>query len=358
MNKEIIRRKTREVKIGKIKIGGNNPIAIQSMTNTDTKDVKSTIAQIKRLEKLGCEIIRVSVPDMKSAEALKKIKKGINLPLVADIHFDWKLAIASIENGADKIRINPGNIGDKEKVGQVVKAAKKYKKVIRIGVNSGSLERDILEKYKDKITAEGLVESTLRSIKLVESFNFKDIVVSIKSSDVLLTIKTGKLLAKKGDWPFHLGVTEAGRAETGIVKSSLGIGALLLDGIGDTIRVSLSGPPEQEVKTGWDILKSLNLRKRGLEIVSCPTCSRTKIPVEELAKNVEKIAEKFGTKPLKIAIMGCIVNGLGEAKDADISFVGMENNKAGYFKKGKFVCYKEKEKLNNFIKKAINELKE
>ncbi len=347
------KRKTRKIKVGNLFIGGNSPIIVQSMTNTDTKDIKATVFQIKRLEKLGCEIIRVSVPDIESAKALKKIKRQITIPLVADIHFDYKLAIASIENGADKIRINPGNIGSKEKVGEIIKIAKKNKISIRIGINSGSLERDILKKYNDKVTAQGLVESTLRSIKLVESFNFKDIIVSIKAPNVLLTIETCQLLAQKGDWPIHLGITEAGRSDAGIVKSSLGIGYLLLQGIGDTIRVSLSGPPEQEVKVGWDILKSLNLRKRGVEIISCPTCARTKIPVEQIAQYIEETGEDFIEKPIKIAVMGCVVNGLGEAKESDFAFVGMENKKIGFFKNGKFVCYQNPLKFKKFIKKNV-----
>jgi len=353
MKIEIPRRKTREIKIGHLKLGGNNPILVQSMTNTDTKDSKATIDQIKRLEKAGCEIIRVSVPDQESALALKEIKKNISIPLVADIHFDWKMAIESIRNGADKIRINPGNIGDEEKVRLIAEEAKKNNVGIRVGINSGSLQKDILHKYNDKVTPEGLVESAIRSINLLEKFGIKDIVVSIKSTDVLTTIKSHEILADKGDWPFHLGITEAGIARTGIVKSSLGIGGLLLNGIGDTVRVSLSGDPEEEVKVGWEILKSLGLRERGLTVISCPTCSRTKIPVEGIAKYLENNSDSFGDKPIKIAVMGCIVNGLGEAKEADLAFVGIEKGKASFFKKGEFIENLEPDKINDFIKDLI-----
>ncbi len=354
MKPNIIRRKSRAVRVGDLKVGGKNPILIQSMTNTDTKDVKATIDQIKRLQKAGCEIIRVSVPDKESALALKEIKKGIDMPLVADIHFDWQLALESIKNGADEIRINPGNIGDKEKVMAIAKSAKKNKIAIRVGINGGSLQRDILHKYKDKVTPEGLVESALRSIKLLEDCNFKDIIISIKSTDVLTTIKSHQLLAEKGDWPFHIGITEAGRARAGIVKSSLGIGGLLMSGLGDTVRVSLSGDPEEEVKVGWDILKSLKLREKGLSIISCPTCSRTKIPVEQIAKFLEDNSDEFEKEPIKIAVMGCIVNGLGEAKEADLAFVGIENGKASFFRKGKFVKNLDPNKIISFIKELIS----
>ncbi len=354
MKSSIVRRKSRVIKIGDLRIGGKNPILVQSMTNTDTKDVKATIDQIKRLQKAGCEIIRVSVPDKESALALKAIKKEIDIPLVADIHFDWQLALRAIKNGADKIRINPGNIGDKENIMAIAKEAKKNKVAIRVGINGGSLQRDILHKYKDKVTPEGLVESALRSIKLLEDCNFKDIVVSIKSTDVLTTIKSHQLLAEKGDWPFHLGITEAGRARTGIVKSSLGIGGLLINGIGDTLRVSLSGDPEEEVKVGWDMLKSLGLREKGLSIISCPTCSRTKIPVEKIAKFLEDNSDKFEKEPIKIAVMGCIVNGLGESREADLAFVGIENGKASFFKKGKFIKNLDPNKIDSFVKELIN----
>lgn len=349
----IKRRKTRVVRIGSVNTGGDNPISVQSMTNTDTKDIKATINQIEKLVKAGCEIIRVSVPDIKSAEALGEIKKKISIPVVADIHFDWELAIASIKNGADGIRINPGNIGSEEKVRVIAEEAKKKGIAIRVGINSGSLQKDILEKYNDKVTPEGLAESALRSIRMLEKSGFKDIIVSIKSTDVLSTIRSHEILVKEGDWPFHLGITEAGRARTGIVKSALGIGGLLLSGIGDTIRVSLSGDPTEEVKVGWEILKSLGLRSRGLTVISCPTCARTKIPVEKIAIHLENLSEDFGSQPIKIAVMGCIVNGLGEAQEADMAFVGIEKSKASFFKKGEFVQNIASEKIISFIDDLI-----
>jgi len=314
---KIKRRKTRLIKVGNVKIGGKSPISVQSMTNTDTKDIKATVKQIKELEKAGCEIIRVAAPDMESAKAIKKIKRQINIPLVADIHFDYRIAIESINQGADKVRINPGNIGGsassprerKKRVKAIVEAAKERNIPIRIGINSGSLEWDLLKKYQEKVPAEALVESALRSIRLLEGFNFKDIVVALKSTDVLTTVRAYEILAKKGNWPFHLGITEAGRARTGIVKSSIGIGSLLLKGIGDTIRVSLSGPPLEEVKVGWEILKDLSLRERGLTVISCPTCARTKIPVAEIAEYIEGFSDLI-KKPTKIAVMGCLPKGI------------------------------------------------
>ncbi len=353
---DIKRRKTRIVRIGNLEIGGKNPILIQSMTNTDTRNVKSTVSQIKKLEKAGCEIIRVSVPDMESAKALKKIKDKISIPLVADIHFDWRLAVESINQGADKIRINPGNIGDEEGIKSIVKVAKKKKVAIRVGINSGSLQKDILEKYGDKVTSEGMAESAIRSVSMLEKLKFRDIVVSVKSTDVLITVGCYKILSDKGDWPLHLGITESGRAMAGIVKSSMGIGSLLLDGIGDTIRVSLSGDPVEEVKAGWEILKSAGLRERGLSIVSCPTCARTKIPVEKISICLESLSERIGREPIKIAVMGCIVNGLGEAKEADLAFVGIEKGKASFFRKGKFICNINPKEIIPFVKK-INDYK-
>ncbi len=347
------RKKTRVVRVGNLKIGGKNPVLVQSMTNTDTKDVKATVRQIKSLEKAGCEIIRVSVPDIESAKSLGKIKKQISIPLVADIHFDWWLAVESIKQGVDKVRINPGNIGDKDKVAEIVKIAKKKKVAIRVGINSGSLQKDILKKYKDKVTSKGMAESALRSIKLLEDLKFKDIVVSVKSADVLTAVDCYKILSNKGDWPLHLGITESGRSLPGIVKSSVGIGALLLEGIGDTIRVSLSGDPIDEVKTAWEILKSAKARERGLVVVSCPTCARTKIPVEEISICLESFSDETNLKPLKIAVMGCIVNGLGEAKNTDFAFVGIEEGKASFFEKGKFVCNIDSQKIIPFVKKLI-----
>jgi len=349
----ILRRKTRIVGVGNIKVGGKNPILVQSMTNTDTKDIKATIGQAKALEKAGCEIIRVSVPDMDSARALKRIREKISVPLVADIHFDWKLAVESISQGADKIRINPGNIGNEDGLRAIVSAAKKKKVSIRVGINSGSLDRDILKKHKDKVTPEGMAEAALRSIRILEKMKFKDIIVSAKSTDVLTTIRCYRILAQEGDWPFHLGITESGRAMAGLVKSSIGMGGLLLEGIGDTIRVSLSGDPVGEVKAGFEILKALHLRERGLNIISCPTCARTKIPVEKINVFFESFSEKLGPKPLKIAVMGCIVNGLGEAREADYAFVGIEERKASFFKKGKFVCNLKPGEIIGFAQKLM-----
>lgn len=360
MNK-INRRKTRKVKVGNVEIGGDSPVSVQSMTNTDTRDVKATVSQIKELEKEGCEIVRVGLPDMESAKVISKIKEQINIPLVADIHFDHKVAIESINQGIDKIRINPGNLGGvagslrerKERVKAVVEAAKEKNIPMRIGINSGSLERDLLEKYNERVVPEALAESAMRSIELVEEFGFLDIVVALKSSNVLTAVRAYEILAKKGDWPLHLGITESGRARTGIVKSSMGIGSLLLEGIGDTIRVSLSGPPLEEVKVGWEILKHLGLRERGLTIVSCPTCARTKIPVEEIAIYIESLSEKLGDKPIKIAVMGCIVNGLGEARDADIAIVGVQDKKAAIFKKGKLLKNIDQKEIKPFLNKIL-----
>jgi (E)-4-hydroxy-3-methylbut-2-enyl-diphosphate synthase len=327
------RRKTRVVKIGNLKIGGNFPILVQSMTNTPTADVEKTVQQIKELEKAGCEIIRVGVPDLKSARALSEIKKKINIPLVADIHFSADLALEAIKQGVDKVRINPGNF-PKQGLEKIVKLAKKKKIPIRIGINSGSLEKDILGKHK-RVTAEMMVKSALRNIKLLEKLGFYDLVVSLKAPDVLRTVKAYELLAKKVDYPFHLGITEAGTEFSGTIKSAMGIGHLLLKGIGDTIRVSLSAEPVEEVKVGWEILKSLGLREKGVKIVSCPTCARSEIDVIGIAKKIEKITQnikKFtqhrnkisGVGPLKIAVMGCSVNGLGEAREADLGIVGVK----------------------------------
>lgn len=315
----IKRRKTKIVKIGNLKIGGDFPILIQSMADTDTSNVEKTVNQIKRLEQAGCEIIRVGVPDLKSAQSLGKIKKKIHIPLVADIHFLADLALESIYQGVDKIRINPGNF-PKDKLALIAKEAKKNRIPIRIGVNSGSLEKDVL-KDKEMVTAEMMVESAMRNIKLMESLEFYDLVVSIKAPDVLRTIKAYEELSKLTNYPLHLGITEAGTDFSGAIKSAIGIGSLLLKGIGDTIRVSLSADPVHEVKVGWEILKGLDLRERGLKVVSCPTCARTEIEVIKIAEKIENIKTK---KPLKVAVMGCIVNGLGEAREADLAVVGIK----------------------------------
>ncbi len=295
-----MRKITREVKIGNKKIGGNNPILVQSMTNTDTHDIEKTIEQIRRLEAEGCDIIRVAVPDMEAAEAIKEIKKNINIPLVADIHFDYRLAIKSIENGADKIRINPGNIGREENIKKVVEIAKERGIPIRIGVNSGSLEKEILYKYKG-ITAEAVVESALKSVLILEKLGFYDIVISLKTPNVPLTIEAYKLASSKVDYPLHVGITEAGTIEAGTIKSAIGIGTLLYLGIGDTIRVSLTGDPVHEVRVGRQILRSLGLLKEGVEVISCPTCGRTKIDLIKLAQEVEKRTRHI-KKPYKLLL--------------------------------------------------------
>ena len=316
------RKKTKVVKIGNLKIGGNFPILVESMTNTPTSDIKKTVQQIKQLEKVGCEIIRVGVPDLKSALALGKIKKKINIPLVADIHFSAKLALESIKQGVDKIRINPGNF-PKGELKEIVRLAKKRKIPIRIGVNSGSLEKDILGGHK-KATAEMMVKSALRSIKSMERLGFYNLVISAKAPDVMRTVKAYEMLSQKTNYPLHLGVTEAGGEFTGTIKSSIALGFLLLNGIGDTIRISLSADPVEEVRVGWEILKSLDLRQRGVKIVSCPTCARTEINVIKIAKEVENLTSHI-KKPLKIAVMGCIVNGLGEAREANLGIVGVKD---------------------------------
>lgn len=341
------RKKTRPVKVGNKIIGGFNPIVVQSMTNTDTRDTEKTINQIKQLEKAGCEIVRIAVPDEKAALAIKKIKSRVELPLIADIHFNYRLALLSIDMGIDGLRINPGNIGGYEKLKIVVDKAKKYNIPIRVGVNSGSLEKDILFKY-GKPTAEAMVESAIKNIEIIEKFDFRNIIVSLKSSDVLMTIKANQMFSEKMDYPLHLGVTEAGTKWSGTIKSAVGIGSLLSNGIGDTIRVSLTGDPVEEVKVGLEILKSLGLRHRGVEIISCPTCGRTCIDIEKIAKVIEE-KTKHITKPLKIAVMGCVVNGPGEAKEADIGIAGGKEYGI-LFKKGRPVKkVKESEIINQLL---------
>jgi len=342
------RKQTKEIKIGKIKIGNNNPIAIQSMTNTLTKNTDQTIKQIHSLEDLGCEIIRVSVPDIESAQALKTIKENISIPLVADIHFDYRLAIESAKY-ADKLRINPGNIGSSEKIKMVVDAAKQYNVPIRIGVNLGSLEKDIEKEHG--LTPKAMVESAKRNIKILEENDFFDIIIALKSSNVPKTIEAYKMFSEISDYPLHLGITEAGGGIAGIVNSSVGIGSLLLNGIGDTIRVSLSDKPEEEVKVAWQILKALKLRKRGIDITSCPTCARSAIDVVNITKQLEKSTEKIN-KPLHIAIMGCSVNGPGEAKEADLGIVGAKDSNL-FYKKGEIV---ERIEEKDIIDKMMDEI--
>lgn len=314
------REQTKVITIGDRKIGGGNPILIQSMTNTPTEDVVATTAQILRLEKAGCEIIRCTVPTEEAAKALAEMKKQIHIPLVADIHFDYRMAIAAIENGADKIRINPGNIGGKEKVAEVVAAAKERNIPIRVGVNSGSLERGLVEKYHG-VTAEGIVESALDKVGMIEDCGYDNLVISIKSSDVMMCVKAHEMLAEKTNYPLHVGITESGTVNSGNIKSAIGLGLILNQGIGDTIRVSLTGDPVEEIKSAKLILRTLGLRKGGIEVVSCPTCGRTKIDLIGLAGQVEDMVQDIPLD-IKVAVMGCAVNGPGEAKEADIGIAG------------------------------------
>ena len=314
------REHTRKVQIGERVIGGGNPILIQSMTNTRTENVAQTVAQIRALEEAGCEIIRCTVPTMEAAKALSEIKKQIHIPLVADIHFDYRMAIAAMENGADKIRINPGNIGGRDKVEAVVRAAKERKIPIRVGVNSGSLEKELVEKYHG-VTAQGLVESALDKVRMIEQLDYQNLVISIKSSDVLMCVRAHELLAQHTDYPLHVGITEAGTLISGNIKSSIGLALILNQGIGDTIRVSLTGDPVEEIKSARLILRTLGLRRGGIEVVSCPTCGRTKIDLIGLANQVEKLVADYPLD-IKVAVMGCVVNGPGEAKEADLGIAG------------------------------------
>ncbi len=320
MEEKIIRKKTREVQIGNRVIGGNHPVLIQSMTNTRTEDIKGTIAQIQQLTLAGCEIIRCAVPTMEAAEALEEIKKGITIPLVADIHFDYRLAIAALEHGADKIRINPGNIGTKERIQAVIDTAKERNIPIRVGVNSGSLEKELVEKYHG-VTAEGLVESAMDKVRIIEEMGYDNLVISIKSSDVLMCVKAHEMIADRTDYPLHVGITEAGTITSGNIKSAMGLGMILGQGIGDTIRVSLTGDPLEEIKSAKIILRTLGLKKGGIEVVSCPTCGRTQIDLIGLANQVENMVSDIPLD-LKVAVMGCVVNGPGEAKEADIGIAG------------------------------------
>lgn len=342
-----MRKETKVVKCGDIYVGGNNPIAVQSMTTTNPCDVHNTVDQINRLEVAGCDIVRVAIPSIEAAQSIKKIKSQTNIPIVADIHFDYRLALESVKHGIDGLRLNPGNIGEVNRVKEVVKAVKEKNIPIRIGVNAGSLEKSILEKYGHP-TAEGMVESALRHISILEDMDFTDIVVSLKASNVKLTVDAYKLMSEKIDYPLHLGITEAGTVWAGTIKSSVGIGALLLMGIGDTIRVSLTGDPVEEVKVGRQLLKSLGIIQNEVTIISCPTCGRCKINLIDLANKVE---DKLGKlkKPIKIAVMGCAVNGPGEARDADIGIAGGEGS-ALLFKKGEIIRkIKEEEILDTLI---------
>jgi len=356
----MFRDETKEIKIGNKVIGGGNPIAIQSMTNTKTQDVDATVSQILLLEEAGCDIIRCAVPDMDAAKALSKIKERIHIPLVADIHFDYKLAIAAIENGADKIRINPGNIGSKEHVRDVVLKAKEYYVPIRVGVNSGSLEKHILDKY-GRVTAEGIVESAIDKVRMVEEYDYDNIVVSIKSSDVLMCVKAHELLAenmkKSGHiYPLHVGITESGTVYSGNIKSSVGLGIILNQGIGDTIRVSLSGDPVEEIRTAKLVLKTLGLRKGGITVVSCPTCGRTNIDLISLANAVEKLVQNYDNLDIKVATMGCVVNGPGEAREADLGVAG-GNGEGILFKHGEILRKMPESELLSTLKEELDNWK-
>ena len=346
------REETKVVQIGNCKIGGGNPVAIQSMTNTKTEDVEATVAQILALEAAGCDIIRCAVPTMEAAEALTEIKKRIHIPLVADIHFDYRLAIAAIEHGADKIRINPGNIGDVSRVREVVEKAKEYNVPIRVGVNSGSLEKHLVEKYGG-VTAEGIVESALDKVHMIEEMGYDNLVVSIKSSDVMMCVKAHELIAEQCPYPLHVGITDSGTILSGNIKSSVGLGIILYEGIGDTIRVSLTGDPLEEIKSAKLILKTLGLRKGGIEVVSCPTCGRTKIDLIGLANQVENMVADIPLD-IKVAVMGCVVNGPGEAKEADIGIAG-GIGEGLLIKKGEIVKkVKEEELLDTLRNELLN----
>ncbi len=333
------KRPTRTIHVGHVAIGGDNPVVVQSMCNTDTRDVQATVSQIKRLEEAGCEVIRVAVPDMQAAQAISEIVKAISIPLIADIHFDWRLAVAAMEAGAKGIRINPGNIGGLSRLKKVVDKAKEYSVPIRIGVNSGSLEKDIRAKYGHPVP-EALVESALRNIELVTDMGFDQIKISIKSSDVLATVSAYRLLSQKTDFPLHLGVTEAGGLIAGTVKSSVALGTLLMEGIGDTMRVSLTRDPVEEVHVAYEILKAVKLRQRGPEIISCPTCGRCEIDLFSIAEEVEKRSRSI-SKPIKLAVMGCIVNGPGEAREADLGLAGGKG--VGIIFRGEKILKKVKE---------------
>lgn len=345
-------KKTKKVKVGNVEIGGDSPISVQSMTNTKTENVAETVKQIHELEEANCQIIRVAVPGMESANSLKRIREQINIPLVADIHFNYRLALKAVESGVDKIRINPGNIGDENKIKMVIDACKSNNIPIRIGINSGSLEKEILDKYKFP-TAEGIVESAEKHIRICEKYGFENLIVSLKSSSVPMMIKANKLFSEKYDYPLHLGVTEAGPRYSGTIKSAIGIGALLAEGIGDTIRVSLSDNPVQEVEVAYDILKMLEIKKHGINIISCPTCGRISYDLFSIVNALEKEVRKID-KNLDVAVMGCIVNGPGEAKGADIAIAGISDNKVALYIRGEKV---KELSTENIVAKIIDEIK-
>ncbi|MCL2228402.1 MAG: flavodoxin-dependent (E)-4-hydroxy-3-methylbut-2-enyl-diphosphate synthase [Firmicutes bacterium] len=344
---------TRVINVGKIKMGGESPIVIQSMTNTPTKDIRATVAQIKALESVGCELVRVAVPCLDSAKAISEIKKQINIPIEADIHFDYKLAVESIRHGADKIRINPGTLGGLDKIKHVVDVAKEYKIPIRVGLNSGSVEKDILKKHGG-VTAEGLTESTERSVKILEDLGFYDICISVKCSNVPMTIETNLLLAKKFDYPIHIGITESGTIRSGSIKSAVRLGTLLHHGIGDTIRVSLTGDPVEEIYYCKQILSALDLRKFGVEVISCPTCARTEVDLIPIANEVEKQCAGIN-KHIKVAVMGCAVNGPGEASQSDIG-IACGRGQGVLFKNGKVLKTVSENKMVDELMKEINKM--
>ena len=347
----LARENTKKIKIGDRVIGQGNPILIQSMTNTKTEDIEATVEQILKLEKAGCDIVRCTVPNEEAAKAFQEIKKRISIPLVADIHFDYRMAILAIEYGADKIRINPGNIGGQEKLKEVVREAKEREIPIRVGVNSGSLEKELVEKYRG-VTAEGLVESALDKVYRIEEMGYDNLVISIKSSDVLMCVKAHELIADKTVYPLHVGITEAGTVYSGNIKSAIGLGLILEKGIGDTIRVSLSGEPTEEIRSAKLILRTLGLRKEGIEVVSCPTCGRTKIDLISLANKVEQMVQEFDYLNLKVAVMGCVVNGPGEAKEADIGIAG-GNGEGLLIKKGEIIRKVPETELFQVLKEEL-----
>ncbi|WP_278473761.1 flavodoxin-dependent (E)-4-hydroxy-3-methylbut-2-enyl-diphosphate synthase [Megamonas funiformis] len=349
----IKRKMTRQISIGDVKIGGGAPISVQSMTNTKTTDTNATVAQIKALVDAGCDIVRVAVPDMSAAENIYNIKSQVDVPLVADIHFDYRLALKAIEQGIDALRINPGNIGDEERVKAVVKAAKTRNIPIRIGVNAGSLDKKLLAKY-GKVTAEALVESALEHIRILEKLNFYDIKISLKAHDVPLTLDAYRLMSETVDYPLHLGITEAGTVNTGIIKSAVGIGALLAEGIGDTFRISLTGDPVNEVKVANEILKALGLKEYGPTLISCPTCGRCNIDLPSIAEKVEQRLSGI-TKPIKVAVMGCVVNGPGEARDADIGIAGGKGEGL-IFRKGEVINKVAEDKLVDALFEELDKL--
>jgi len=345
------RKKTKVIYVGQVPVGGRNPVSVQSMTKTDTADVKSTVRQIQSLENSGCEIIRLAVPDTNAAKALGRIKKSVTIPMIADIHFDWRLALEAIKQGVDGLRINPGNIGARWKIKEVISAAEDKEIPIRIGVNAGSLEKDLLRKYGHP-TPEALVESAERHIQILKEMNFSNIKVSLKASDVVKTVGAYRLFSKKYDHPLHIGISEAGPPSVGIIKSSVGLGILLAEGIGDTIRVSLTAEPEEEVRVAYAILGSLGLRKKGVNIISCPTCGRCRIDLKSLVKKVEHKVKNID-KPITIAVMGCVVNGPGEAREADFGIAGGKG-RGILFRKGEIVRKVKEEDLLDALLKEID----